>query len=496
MPIQINPSKFESVDSEALVFPVFEDQLLDSEELKRLDGITGGIVKELIDGGELKGKLAESVLVHRPAGLSAKRLLLVGAGKKADWDPANLRKVAGTSWRVLNKRGVKTAAFQLLAAGGSGLSVQIAAEGFTGAAFESDTYKTEERQEPKLQTMVILIPSDIQNSEAEEMVRRGVLIGEALNFTRALVNEPANRLPPRELASRAVKMAQTYGLKHTVIEQEEMQTRGMGGILAVSQGSEEPPKLIVLEYEPTEVVGTQDLVALVGKGVCFDTGGISLKPAEGMEEMKADMAGGAAVIGAMRAIAQLRPAVRVIGVVPAVENMPSGKSFRPGDVIKAMNGKSIEVANTDAEGRLILADSLSYVVERGAKVIIDIATLTGACKVALGTVYAGLFASEDSLALRLQQQRRITGEKLWRLPLDSDYKKFIQSDIADVRNIGNRWGGAIYAALFLQNFVAQVPWAHLDIAGVDWFSDPPSHHAKGPTGFGFRTLLEFVLQRS
>jgi leucyl aminopeptidase len=214
-----------------------------------------------------------------------------------------------------------------------------------------------------------------------------------------------------------------------------------------------------------------------------------------MDEMKADMAGGAAVMGAMKAIGQLKPGIRVLGVVPAVENMPSGKAYRPGDVIKAMNGKFIEVANTDAEGRLILADALAYAVERGAKTIIDVATLTGACKVALGTVYAGLFCSDEGLAQRLMQFRKLTGEKLWRLPLDPEYKKFISSDIADVRNIGNRWGGAIYAAMFLEQFVGQVPWAHLDIAGVDWLTENIPHHAKGPTGFGFRTLLEFVLQR-
>lgn len=496
MPVTVSQAKYEAIDTEALIFPVFEDQLLEWEDLKRLDSLTQGLVKELVDSGELKGKLAEACLIYRPAGLVARRLLLIGAGKRSDWDYATLRKVAGAGWRGLNRRGIKSAAFHLVPAGGPGLSVQIAAEGFIGGMYESDSYKTEDRQSTKLEKIGILIPADLEPAEATEMCARGVIIGEALNLTRSLVNEPANILPPRELAAQAAKMAQTHGLKCTIIEKEEMIRRGMGGILAVCQGSEESPKLIVLEYEPAGAAGNEDLVALVGKGVTFDTGGISLKPSENMEEMKADMAGGAAVIGAMQAIAELRPGVRVMGVVPAVENMPGGKAFRPGDVIKVMNGKSIEVANTDAEGRLILADALSYAVERGAKVLIDVATLTGACKVALGTIYAGLFASDEGLAQRLLQLRKLTGEKLWRLPLDPEYKKFIQSDIADVRNIGNRWGGASNAAMFLQHFVGQVPWAHLDIAGVDWLSDAPAHHAKGPTGFGFRTLLEFVLQRS
>jgi leucyl aminopeptidase len=310
------------------------------------------------------------------------------------------------------------------------------------------------------------------------------------------VNEPGNRMPPRELAVQAEQMARQCGLQCTIVEKEEMIRRNMGGILGVSQGSEQEPKLILLEYAPEAAANDEELVALVGKGVTFDSGGISLKPAEGMEEMKADMAGGAAVIAAMRAIAGLRPRVRVLGVVPAVENMPSGRSIRPGDVITLMNGRTVEVNNTDAEGRLILADALSYAVERGAKVIIDVATLTGACKIALGTVYAGLFSSDEGLAQKLLQLRPITGEKLWRLPLDSEYKKPIQSDIADIKNTGNRWGGASYAAMFLQYMVGSVLWAHLDIAGVDWLTDAPAHQAKGPTGFGFRTLLEFVLQRS
>jgi leucyl aminopeptidase len=496
MSISFGSAPYLKVDTEALVFPVFEDQLLEWDELKKLDQATGGVIKELVEAGEIKGKVAESCFLHRPSGIAASRLLLMGCGKRADWEYALLRKVAGAAWRFLNKHRVSRAAFYLVPAASGGLSCQLATEGFVGGAFESDSYKTEDRSSSRLEHMEVLIPPELPLSEAEEMSARGRLIGESLNFARFLVNEPGNRMPPSELAAQAEQMARQCGLQCTVVEKEEMIRRNMGGILGVSQGSEQEPKLILLEYVPETTANDGDLVALVGKGVTFDSGGISIKPPEGMEEMKADMAGGAAVIAAMRAIAGLRPRVRVLGVVPAVENMPSGRSFRPGDVITLMNGRTVEVANTDAEGRLILADALSYAVERGAKVIIDVATLTGACKVALGTVYAGLFSSDEGLAQKLLQLRPITGEKLWRLPLDSEYKKPIQSDIADIKNIGNRWGGASYAAMFLQYMVGGVSWAHLDIAGVDWLTDAPAHLAKGPTGFGFRTLLEFVLQRS
>jgi leucyl aminopeptidase len=495
MSFSFSQTPYLKVDAGALIFPVFEDQLLEWEELRRLDQAMGGVIKELIQAGEVKGKMAETTYLHRPNGISALRLLLLGAGKRSEWDYAILRKAAGAAWRFLNRRGISRAAFYLVPAGGTGLSCQVAAEGFLGAAFESDSYKTEERTAGKLENMEILVPQDISISEAEEMAARGKLIGECLNFARFLVNEPGNRMTPGELAAQSGQMAAQCGLKCTVIEKGEMIRRNMGGILGVNQGSDQDPKLIVLEYEPEVEMSDGGLIALVGKGVTFDSGGISIKPAEGMEEMKADMAGGAAVIAAMRAIAGLRPKVRVLGVIPAVENMLSGRSTRPGDVITLMNGRTVEVANTDAEGRLILADGLTFAIERGAKVILDIATLTGACKVALGTVYAGLFSSDEGLAQKLLQLRPITGEKLWRLPLDQEYKKPIQSDIADIRNIGNRWGGAIYAAMFLQYMVGGIPWAHLDIAGVDWLTESPPHLAKGPTGFGFRTLLELVLQR-
>jgi leucyl aminopeptidase len=251
-----------------------------------------------------------------------------------------------------------------------------------------------------------------------------------------------------------------------------------------------------LEYIPPKPTDKEDFVALIGKGVTFDSGGISLKPNEGMEEMKADMAGAAVVLGVMKAVAELKPNIRVLAVAPCVENMPGGSAIRPGDVVYAMNGKSVEIVNTDAEGRLILADALCYAQTRKPHVILDIATLTGACKVALGTVYAGLFATEEQLAKELLALGPLTGEKLWRLPLDPEYRRGLKSDIADLRNIGNRWGGAIYGAMFLENFVIRTPWAHLDIGGVDWQTEAAAHQAKGATGFGFHTLLEFLLQKA
>jgi leucyl aminopeptidase len=312
-----------------------------------------------------------------------------------------------------------------------------------------------------------------------------------MNFTRDLVNEPSNLMTPTILAERAKKMASDVGLKCEVLGPDKIRSLKMGAFWGVAQGSDEPPALIVLRYEPAGAAKNVHL-GLVGKGVTFDTGGISIKPADGMEKMKYDMAGAATMIGAMRAIALLKPKVKVTAVVCATENMPSGKAQKPGDVQIAMSGKSIEIINTDAEGRLILADGLSYARKLGCTHLIDAATLTGAVVVALGYVNAGIFSSDDEMYERFVKALNQAGEKMWRLPLDDEYKDLLKSNIADMTNAGSRWGGAIFAAMFLKEFAEDTPWIHLDIAGTAWMEDAKPWIAKGPSGIALRSLIEFV----
>ena len=319
----------------------------------------------------------------------------------------------------------------------------------------------------------------------------GVIIGESQNFTRALVNEPGNKLTPTILGERAAEMAREVGLECAVYSTEKLHELKMGAFWSVSQGSAEPPALIVLRYEPAGVTDGP-MLGLVGKGITFDTGGISIKPADKMELMKYDMAGGAAMLGAMRAIALLRPKVRVIGIVCAAENMPDGKAQKPGDVQTAMSGKTIEIINTDAEGRLVLADGLAYARQLGATHLIDAATLTGACVVALGPVNAGAFSNDDETYMKFQGALATSGEKFWRLPLGDEYADMIKSDIGDIKNTGGRAGGAITAAEFLKVFAEDTPWIHLDIAGMAWIEDSRPYIAKGPSGVAVRSILEWV----
>lgn len=334
--------------------------------------------------------------------------------------------------------------------------------------------------------------SEPEKKAAEAGLREGVIVAESQNFARSLTNEPGNRMTPTILGQKAAEMAEEFGLKCDVYGAEKLHELKMGAFWSVAQGSNEPPALIVMTYEPAGAP-EEPALGLVGKGITFDTGGISLKPADNMEKMKYDMAGGAAMIGAMRAIAQLRPKVKVIGIVCAAENMPSGKAQKPGDIQIAMSGKSIEVINTDAEGRLVLADGLYYARQLGATHLIDAATLTGAIAIALGQVNAGVFSNDDPTYARFANALETSGEKFWRLPVEDDYRDQIQSSIADIRNTGlTRYGGATNAAMFLKEFVDETPWVHLDIAAVAWLDAEKPWIAKGPSGVAVRSIIEWV----
>ena len=442
---------------------------------------------EAIRSGEVTGKSLETTLLHQPR-LKAKRLLLIGGGKADKFTASDVRKLAGTAVRFLKPRSLRSLAFVAPEGIAAQEAVKAAVQGAAIGDFDPDTYKSD-RKDQSIDTLTVVASGD--PAHLQTALDEGRITGESQNFTRELVNEPGNRLTPTVLAQRAQAMAAEVGLKCEVYGADKIKELKMGAFWGVAQGSDEPPALIVLRYEPAGAPA-EPVLGLVGKGITFDTGGISIKAADGMEKMKYDMAGGAAMIGAMRGIALLKPKTKVIAVVCATENMPSGKAQKPGDVQIAMSGKSIEIINTDAEGRLVLADGLCYAKQLGCTHLIDAATLTGAVVVALGHVNAGIFASDEQMYERFQRALEKSGEKFWRLPLDEEYRDVIKSNIADIMNSGGRYGGAVNAAMFLKEFSEDTPWLHLDIAGTAWMEENKPWIAKGPSGIAVRSLIEFA----
>jgi leucyl aminopeptidase len=492
MQITIETKPYATLETEALVIPVFEADNPITGRVADLDQLLGGLLKKLATGGELTGKNLEFTLLHQPAGLKASRLLLVGAGKREPFSNATLRKVAGAALRSLKSKGVRTFAF--LAAGTLSASeeAQALAEGFMAADLETDKYKTD-KKEKKIETIGIAGFPRGEVSAAEKGLATGTIIADAQNFTRELVNEPSNKLTPRILAEKAEAMAKEAGLAVDILDEKRIAELKMGALLSVAQGSVEPPRMIVVTYAPANVKPGAPVIGLVGKAVTFDTGGISIKPADGMEKMKYDMAGGATMLGAIRALAALKPGVKVICVVPSTENMPGGRAQKPGDIQTAMSGKTIEVLNTDAEGRLILADAITYAKQLGVTHIVDAATLTGAIVVALANVNVGVFGSNQEFTDKLLASAKAAGEKMWQMPMDDEYREFIKGSFADIQNIGSgKGGGSITGAWFIREFAGDTPWIHLDIAGTAWNDDAKPWLAKGPTGVALRTLVNLV----
>jgi leucyl aminopeptidase len=460
-----------------------------------LDAWTHGWISEVYAAREFTGKALETALLHHPVGLQAGRLLLAGCGPRAKFGPAEARKMAGTALRKLKDKGVSDIALALEGDLASEKMIEALAEGFLLGDFEPDVHKTDPKKgEKRVERVCIAVPG--HTPALADALRRGRVIGEAQNYTRSLVNEPANLMTPRTLADHARGMAAEHGLECEVLDEARMKQLGFGSLLGVAQGSVEPPCLIILKYVPASAAAENqpsDHLALVGKGVTFDSGGISIKPSDGMEKMKYDMAGAATVLGAMRALAQLKPAVRVTGFAPCVENMVSGNAQRPGDIVTTYLGKTVEVLNTDAEGRLILADALTYAVRQGCTHLVDAATLTGAIAIALGHLYAGVFSNNEELQARVLAAGKTEGERLWPFPMDEDYNDYLKSAFADLPNIGGRYGGSITASKFLENFVEKKPWVHLDIASTAWLDDSKPYLAKGPTGLPIRTLIRLAL---
>ncbi len=466
------------------------------------DATVTAAAAQVLASGEFKAAANETLLIHAPAGLAAKRLLVVGLGKTAKVTVHSARNAAGAAIRFSKPRGIRVAAFALPEAAElpPGPCSRAILEGTLVADYDPDTYRSD-RKDLSMQSFTLIAQAGSDAAVVNLGYSEGIIVAESQNFARVLVNEPGNKLTPTILGQRAAAMASTHGLKSEVYSTEKLHELKMGAFWSVSQGSEEPPALIVLTYEPDGYdAATYDgpVLGLVGKGITFDTGGISIKPSEKMELMKYDMAGSAAMLGAMAAIGRIKPRVKVISVVCSAENMPDGKAQKPGDVQTAMPfkdgepGKTIEIINTDAEGRLVLADGLTYARQLGCTHLIDAATLTGACVVALGPINAGGFSNDDETFEKLAKALEVSGEKVWRLPLGDEYFDAIKSDIADIKNTGGRWGGAITAAEFLHVFAGDTPWIHLDIAGMAWHEETKPWIAKGPTGFGVRSILEWV----
>ncbi|MDR3764504.1 MAG: leucyl aminopeptidase [Acidobacteriota bacterium] len=492
MKISVSPTVPSAIATPLLVLAAAStgDEKTPSAELLAVDAQLLALAAPLLSGGDVTGKFAEAVWLLAPSGISAQRVLFIGAGKKASFGLPELRKLAGAAARAAKAKNIKE--FTLVLPSGLDLSTAAVAatEGVVTGDFDVDVYRSE-RKDQSLLEVTLAIPQEADAKAVFMAVAEGAVLAESQNLTRELALEPGNKMTPTILANRAREMSEEAGLTCEIHGPGKIKELGMGAFWSVAQGSEEEPRLVVLRYEPEGA--REDLVlGLVGKGITFDSGGISLKPGDGMEKMKYDMTGAATMIGAMRAIAMLRPKVRVLAVLCCTENMPDGKAQKPGDVQIAMNGKSIEVINTDAEGRLVLADGLCYARQLGATHLIDAATLTGAVVVALGYHNVGVFSNDDAMATEFLSAASREGEKMWRLPVEQDYFDHIRSEIADIKNTGGRWGGAITAAMFLKEFVADKPWVHLDVAGTAWMEEAKAWMPKGPSGVAVRSIVNYA----
>ncbi|MBI2864643.1 MAG: leucyl aminopeptidase [Chloroflexi bacterium] len=480
--------------ADAVVVNLFEGVKTPGGATGAIDAALGGAISQLIADGEIKGKSSEVTIIHTLGKLAAPRVAVAGLGKAADFDLDRVRRVSADVCRTLKRAGVKQAATIVHGAGIGGLAVEQASQALVEGAilglygFRRHLSKTEEGD---LETLTLIERDPAKLPALERGISTGRILADATSFARDLINEPSNFMTPPDLAAKAEEVAQTYGLSCQIFEREDIERLGMGGVLGVAKGSAQPPKFIVLSHKGT--ITGRPAVGLVGKGVCFDSGGISIKPEAGMGDMRNDMAGGATVIAALRALAALKSPLSVTAIVPAVENMPSGTALKPGDVVRFMNGKTAEIHSTDAEGRLVLADGLSYAVQQGLSPIVDVATLTGGIVTALGNLVTGVFSKHQDLVDKISRAGAQAGEKVWPLPLYDEYNEIIKGDYADLKNSGGRAATSITAALFLSNFVGETPWLHMDIAGTVRTDKDRGYHVKFATGVGVRTLTNFVL---
>jgi leucyl aminopeptidase len=493
LPVGVVSAPLSTLDADVVVVPAFEGEVTGLAPV--LDGAAGGRVSAAFESREFSGKPGTIFITPCSAtDWRAARLMLVGAGNRIGFDTAQLRRTAVTAALASRDRRWRRVVFALPAVLPLADEAQAAAEGLTLAAHYSGIYKSDADAKPVTIEGLIALPEQMDPDACDAAGRaaaRGYILAACSNLARALANEPANVMTPRAFAEIATQIAAESGLKADVLDEDRLSGLNMGLLLGVARGSVEPPRMVVLRYEPARPA-TPAVLGLVGKGVTFDTGGISIKPSDRMHLMKTDMSGGAAVVAAMKAIAALKPDVTVVGVVPLVENMPGGRAMRPGDVVRSAEGKTVEVLDTDAEGRLILADALWYARQLGATHLVDVATLTGAIGIALGRTTTGLFGSPDSWVALVGRTANRAGDRAWALPLFEDYREQLRSDIADLSNIGGRPAGSITAAMFLKEFTGGLPWAHLDIAWTAWAEEAQPWQPKGPTGVAVRTLAELA----
>jgi leucyl aminopeptidase len=496
---RIESKPFHEIKSDALVINVYQDESPLPADLAELDEATNGVITGAIRDRASSGTLFDVASLYRPKGLLVTRLLLVGSGTKHDFNFEVACQLAGTAARNVRLTGAREIAFLMRGELSAERRGEACVEGALLGALEMGKYKTRDPTKSAPDSIALLPSKPGEENELRKGAERGRFYAEATNYARGLVNEPSNILTPRRLAEEAVALAKEYGMQADVLGPDRMKEIGMNALLGVGKGSNEPPQLCVVRYHGSDSHSTT--LALVGKGLTFDAGGISLKEPDGMHYMKNDMAGGAAVLGAMKIIGELKPKINVLGIVAAAENMPGGGAQKPGDVVRAFNGKTIEVLDTDAEGRLVLADAISYARHLGATHLIDVATLTGSCVIALGEITTGVMTNDENWATQVLKAATHAGEKMWLLPTFQEYRELIQSEIADITNIANRKvahsnvrpAGAIVGAMFLREFAEDTPWVHLDIAGTAWNSRTLGYLGVGPTGVGVRTLATVVL---
>ena len=499
MQIEAKVGRAETEAAEMLVLAHCEGERLNKQDASALDKALGGSVTELLQSKEFEGRAGETLVYHTQGKVPSKRVLFVGLGKKNTFTLDAIRQAMGHA--VKRVRQTKAASFAALVPawtprGYSALEVaQAMTEGAILGNYQFTAYRSDNGVPTEVGRMTLLAPQKVQLRQLGEGIRRGVATAEAAVMVRDLCNHPSNVMTPSRIANEAKKVAKEEALDLKILEQRDMEQLGMGALLGVARGSHEPPKFIVLEYNGSKKKNERPIV-FIGKTITFDTGGISLKPAENMEHMKADMTGGAEVLATIRAAARLRLPLRLVSILPVAENMPGGRAMKPGDIVKTLSGKTVEVQNTDAEGRLILADALAYAQRYNPAALVDIATLTGACVVALGQFAIGLFGTDEKLKTQVKKSGDTAGERVWEMPLWDEYFEQLRSDVADMRNIGGRGGGMITAALFLSKFAGDGPWAHIDIASTDWSERERAYIPKGPTGIGTRLLIQYLIDRS
>lgn len=498
MKVRVEQGDIARYGADVLVVNLFEGVTAPGGGTGAVDAALGGAISQVIAAGDLRGKSGELVTLHTFGKIPAPRVLVAGLGSRDGFDIDAVRNLAANVARALRRPGIRRAATLAHGAGIGGLDpeacAQAIAEGAILGSYRFLKHKSasdEERAE--LEELVIVEHDGAKVPAMQRAAERGSILAEATNIARDWANEPSNHLTPAMMAERAEALAREAGLEFEVLERADMERKGMGSLLSVAKGSAEPPKLLRLGWRGRGGDGWD--LALVGKGITFDTGGISIKPAANMEAMKADMTGAASVIAAAWALARLGAKVNVLAIAPCTENMPSGSATKPGDVVTAMNGRTIEVINTDAEGRLVLADAICWANELGAKRIVDVATLTGAVTTALGDVCYALMTNDDALCRQVEAAAAAAGEKTWRLPMWKEYDEYIKSDVADCRNVGagNRGAGTIVGAKFLEPFAGKTPWVHMDIAGVDNMSSDRGWVTKGASGYSVRAMINLGL---